>query len=271
MKNNKKSQEDMIKSIAVVGAVTLVVLLMVLISIQFLKNKIADGNIRQEEVISEKEVMQDFESASTEIGKTVEDAQKDIEDDKKDNNENNTAKKSDEKVQKEELNGKSKIAVSKEQNKETTKIEDEKKEEKKPENEQVIFQAPIKGEIIRDFASDTLVYSDTLQEWITHNGLDIKADKTSVVVSACDGTVEAIKSDPRYGLTVIINHENGYKTVYSNLLTAEFVAQGENVKAGQTIGTVGNSASFEVSDAYHLHFELLKDGEYQNPTIFIEF
>ena len=133
------------------------------------------------------------------------------------------------------------------------------------------FEAPIKGEIIREFAKDSLVFSNTLQEWITHNGVDIKADKTSVVKAAANGTVYAIKNDPRYGLTVIINHDNGYQTIYSNLLTAEFVVKGEKVEKGQSIGTVGNTASFEVSDDYHLHFELLRNNEYLDPVIYINF
>ena len=137
------------------------------------------------------------------------------------------------------------------------------------EEEKIEMEAPIKGEIIREFAKDSLVFSKTLQEWVTHNGIDIKADKTSVVKSVAKGTVASIKNDPRYGLTVIINHDNGYQTVYSNLLTAEFVVKGESVEKGQSIGTVGNSASFEIEDEYHLHFELLKDGEYLNPTEFM--
>ena len=153
-----------------------------------------------------------------------------------------------------------------------TTIETNSEEKKKDEKEEKIqFEAPIKGEILREFAKDSLVFSNTLQEWVTHNGVDIKADKTSVVKAAASGTVSAIKNDPRYGLTVIINHDNGFQTVYSNLLTAEFVVKGEKVEIGQSIGTVGNSASFEISDEYHLHFELLKDNEHLNPVIYINF
>ena len=135
----------------------------------------------------------------------------------------------------------------------------------------VEFEAPVKGEILREFAKDTLVFSNTLQEWITHNGVDIKADKTTVVKAAAAGTVASIKNDPRFGLTVIINHDNGYKTIYSNLLSAEFVVKGEKVEKGQSIGTVGNSSSFEISDDYHLHFELIRDNEYLDPVIYINF
>ena len=145
------------------------------------------------------------------------------------------------------------------------------KKENAQKEEKIELEAPIKGEILREFAKDSLVFSNTLQEWVTHNGIDIKADKTSVVKSAANGTIAAIKNDPRYGLTVIINHDNGYQTIYSNLLTAEFVVKGEKVEKGQSIGTVGNSASFEIDDEYHLHFELLRDNKYLDPTQYMNF
>ena len=122
------------------------------------------------------------------------------------------------------------------------------------------FEKPVEGDIIREFAKDNLVYSQTLEEWTTHNGIDIKADKTTVVKSAEAGTVKSIKNDPRYGLTVVIEHANGFQTVYSNLLTSEFVVEGEVVEKGQSIGTVGNTAAFEIADEPHLHFEIIKDG-----------
>ena len=123
---------------------------------------------------------------------------------------------------------------------------------------------------MKEYAKDNLVYSETLKEWVTHTALDIKADKTTVVKASADGTVTAIKNDPRYGTTVIIEHANGFETRYANLLTAEFVNVGEKVTSGQTIGTVGNTASFEVLDDYHLHFEIIKNGEYQDPKLYIE-
>ncbi len=144
-------------------------------------------------------------------------------------------------------------------------VEEPKEEEKEPN-----FANPIEdGEILREYAKDNLVYSDTLEEWITHLGLDIKAPKTTVVKAAEAGVVESIKNDPRYGLTVIIKHSNDYKTVYSNLLTAEFVKEGDEVILGQTVGTVGNSAAFEAADDPHLHFEIIKNGEKVDPSLYI--
>ena len=138
------------------------------------------------------------------------------------------------------------------------------------ENAPLEFIAPVEGEIIKDFAEDTLVYSKTLDEWTTHLGIDIKADKTAVVKSAEEGVVESIKNDPRYGTTIIVSHKDGFKTVYANLLSTEFVKVGDNVEKGQTIGTVGQSASFESLDDIHLHFEIYKDGENVNPTMYLK-
>ena len=142
---------------------------------------------------------------------------------------------------------------------------------KQTEKKEIKFEKPVEGEIIKEFAKDNLVFSNTLNEWTTHVGIDIKAAKTTVVKASYEGTVESIKNDPRYGLTVIIAHDDGYKTVYSNLLTSEFVVEGEKVATGQTIGTVGNTATFEVADESHLHFEILKDNVQVDPTIYVKY
>ena len=154
----------------------------------------------------------------------------------------------------------------KQNSKQQEKSEESKKDEKTPS-----FIKPIEGEVIKDFSKDNLVFSNTLQEWVTHLAVDIKADARDVVKCTADGTVASIKNDPRYGLTVIVEHQAGFKTVYSNLLTAEFVVEGESVKQGQTLGTVGTSATFEIADESHLHFEMLKDSEYVNPGLYINF
>lgn len=142
--------------------------------------------------------------------------------------------------------------------------------ENKVEENTTQFIFPVEGEVIKEFAKDNLIYSETLEEWITHPGIDIKAERTTIVKSVADGTVKSIKNDPRYGLTVTIEHSDGYTSVYSSLLTAEFVKEGEKVTQGQTIGTVGNSAVFEVAEDNHLHFELLKDGSNINPEIYLK-
>lgn len=151
------------------------------------------------------------------------------------------------------------------------KAQEEKKETpKKEEIKDPTFVKPVEGDIIKEFASENLIYSETLKEWVTHNGIDIKAEKACIVKASSEGTIKSIKNDPRYGITIVIEHTNGYVSVYSNLLTAEFVKEGEKVKQGQTIGTVGNTSAFEIADEPHLHFEILKDNKYLNPSEYIK-
>ena len=55
------------------------------------------------------------------------------------------------------------------------------------------------------------------------------------------------------------------------MLTTEFVSEGEKVEKGQTIGTVGDTAVYEVVDDSHLHFEIIRDSENVNPLDYIKF
>lgn len=153
---------------------------------------------------------------------------------------------------------------------EAHKNETQTSEENVSESKDPVFKMPVEGEITKHYGKEKLIYSDTLKEWTTHLGIDIKADKTTIVKSASDGVVKSVKNDPRYGLTVVVEHGNGFSSVYSNLLTAEFVVVGENVKSGQTLGTVGNSATFEILDDSHLHFEILKDGNSIDPEMYLK-
>lgn len=211
------------------------------------------------------------EEASSQMGKTVNEVE---ESEASSSEDENT-------VIQEETEGTTKYAVNtsnmeentvKESNA-STKQEETAVEEKVEEKEEVKdpeFKRPVEGDIIREYAKENLVYSATLDEWITHNGIDLAAEKTSVVRASADGTVKSIKNDPRYGLTVVIEHTNGFQTIYSNLLTAEFVEEGEEVKQGDTIATVGNTATFEIADESHLHFEILKNNESLDPELYLK-
>lgn len=209
------------------------------------------------------------QEASSEIGKSIEEAKNEVA-----NNSNNIVTNKENTSTTEKNNttkNETKITTNINMSNSKTKITTESKEDKKQEQvKDPTFIKPVEGEIVTKYAEDSLVFSETLQEWVTHLGVDIKANKTTVVKAAADGKVESIKNDPRYGLTIIIVHDNGFKTVYSNLLTTEFVVEGEEVKSGQSIGTVGNTAAFEILDEPHLHFELIKNGEKMDPTGYIK-
>lgn len=133
------------------------------------------------------------------------------------------------------------------------------------------FIRPIEGETAKIFSMDSLIYSETLQEWVTHRGIDIKAEKGAEVKAIADGTIKSIKTDPRYGISIIIKHSKGFESVYACLLNeAQGLKEGDTIKQGQVIGNVGNSGVFESAEGMHLHFEMTKDGDYVNPDIYVK-
>lgn len=209
------------------------------------------------------------EQASSQIGKSVNEVKEESNTLVVDTEKENNSKKNEVQQIKEQTT--TKTTNSKDvANKTKEKADEEEKTKKETKKADPVFSMPVEGEVIKEYAKDKLVYSDTLKEWVTHAGIDIKSEKTTIVKASEEGTVKSIKNDPRYGLTVVIEHNNGFSTVYSNLLTAEFVTAGESVKKGQTIGTVGNTATFEISDESHLHFEILKDNVQIDPNMYIK-
>lgn len=139
----------------------------------------------------------------------------------------------------------------------------------KPEK-QLEFIMPIQGDVMRDFTTDTLVYSNTLQEWISHEGIDILSDLSSPIKAIEDGEVVETKNDPRYGLIIIIDHGQGFNSIYCNLSTLDMVHVGKKVDKGQVVSGVGNTSLFEIKDNPHLHFELTKDGKNVNPMEYLK-
>lgn len=281
-RKHEKSVSDKIIMYSMIGGVALTIILIgLLMYSKNLRDDVKQGTIDLGDMANLANNTENTESASTDIGKSIEEAKNEI----KSNNTNNTNTQN----QVNTTNTTQKIAIntsnitntnknigsnsssntnSKNQN--SSSKETSAKAEAKETKKELSFSMPVEGEISKDYAKDSLVYSETLKEWVTHMGIDIKAEKTTVVKAAESGTIKSIKNDPRYGLTVVIDHGDGYQTIYSNLLTSEFVVEGEKVEKGQSIGTVGNTAVFEIADESHLHFEILKDSIPQDPNSFLK-
>lgn len=118
---------------------------------------------------------------------------------------------------------------------------------------------PVKGDITKPFAYDTLVYMKTLNQWSTHPGVDIAANLGDNVVAALPGEVLDSYKDSMLGNCVKIKSANNIVCLYAGLMSIEDIAKGDKVEAGELIGQVGNTAVSEVAEDPHLHFEL-----YQN-------
>lgn len=142
----------------------------------------------------------------------------------------------------------------------------EKEEIKK---EDVALGLPVIGRIIFDYSMDKPVYSKTLNDWRTHRGIDIEAALGTPVKATQDGVIDYVKNDPRFGHTVVIKHNKNLQTVYSSLNEKIMVKKDDKVKKGEVIGSVGNSAPFEVLKPPHLHFEVIINGEYVDPKEYL--
>ena len=80
------------------------------------------------------------------------------------------------------------------------------------------------------------------------------------------GTVYTIYEDERYGTTVVLRHSGGFTTHYANLSEEPDVAVGDTVRAGQRLGTVGQTALTETGDAPHVHFALYNGNTPEDPA-----
>lgn len=131
------------------------------------------------------------------------------------------------------------------------------------------MSAPCGGEISRKYSPDRLIYSETTDDWRTHQGIDIAAEEGTVVIAAADGVIEEVYEDKALGIVVVAAHEGNVRTLYANLQDLGFIEVGRKVAKGDAVGAVGKSALSEKKETPHLHFEIIKDGENQNPSKYI--
>lgn len=95
-----------------------------------------------------------------------------------------------------------------------------------------------------------------------HNGVDFTVPEGSRIFATADGTVtEATRRSSTSGLTVTIDHGNGYQTRYGHLSEIS-VKKGQKVNRGDIIALSGNSG---LSLAPHLHYEVIRDGKPVDP------
>jgi murein DD-endopeptidase MepM/ murein hydrolase activator NlpD len=133
-----------------------------------------------------------------------------------------------------------------------------------------LIVSPLTGETLTAFSAAELLYSETLCDWRTHEGIDIAAAPGTQVLAACSGTVLSVADDDLMGTTVIIDHGGGFETVYANLQSVPTVAPEQYVSAGQVIGSVGETAIAEAAVAPHLHFAVTRDGKPFDPADFLK-
>lgn len=126
----------------------------------------------------------------------------------------------------------------------------------------LILLLPVEGYVSSAFGGRADPFTGAAAQ---HNGLDIAAKTGTQIIAAAQGKViQASDKKNGYGKCVIIEHSSGFQTMYAHC-SELLVSVGEYVKAGDTIALVGSTGR---STGPHLHFSVIIDGVYVDPTIY---
>lgn len=98
-----------------------------------------------------------------------------------------------------------------------------------------------------------------------HKGIDIARPSNRAIKAADNGKIVFAGWSGGYGNKVVIDHQNGYETIYAHLSSIS-VSVGQSVEKGSQIGVMGSTGN---STGLHLHFEIYKNGELKNPLDYI--
>jgi murein DD-endopeptidase MepM/ murein hydrolase activator NlpD len=93
---------------------------------------------------------------------------------------------------------------------------------------------------------------------VGHGGIDLAGSAGTSVLAARDGTVLYAGAARGYGHWVVLKHSDGQLSIYGHLGAMTLVRVGQNVQAGDIIGTIGTTGEGGHSSGPHLHFQINK-------------
>ncbi|MBO5327490.1 MAG: peptidoglycan DD-metalloendopeptidase family protein [Clostridia bacterium] len=134
------------------------------------------------------------------------------------------------------------------------------------------FLLPVAGVLQEKHNADMQVFSDTMGDYRVHLGIDIGTIEGASVCAMADGVIAQVWEDVSMGQCVAISHSGNSYTIYKNLAVTlpDSVKVGAAVKAGDVIGTIGESAMVEIAEQPHLHLEMTVNGLLVNPTDYLD-
>lgn len=135
------------------------------------------------------------------------------------------------------------------------------------------YTNPVNGFLAKGFSIDMPVYSNTMDDYRAHTGIDIQAELGSPVMSFADGNVKSVYDDALMGKCISIDHGNGLVSYYMGLSdeVCDGIEEGAPVYCGQVISSVGDSTLVEIGEENHLHFEVMKNNMYVDPLSYVSF
>lgn len=121
---------------------------------------------------------------------------------------------------------------------------------------------PVRGAVNSEFGNRRSPWTKGSE---FHSGMDISAERGTVIRAPAAGTVSFAGTHAEYGLTVIVDHGHDLRTIYGHLSKIG-VAQGQAIVRGGEIGYTGNTGR---SSGPHLHYEILVKGQAVNPRAYL--
>ena len=126
---------------------------------------------------------------------------------------------------------------------------------------------PVSGQIVMDYSNDTAIFDRTLEQYRTNDSICISAEAGTNVCAASDGIITSITNDKISGVTVSVDHGNGWTSTYSQLDENLAVSEGESVHKGDTIGTVASPTKYSVALGPHLEFSVFNNESPTDPKL----
>ena len=119
---------------------------------------------------------------------------------------------------------------------------------------------------VNGFSGSAPVFSESMGDWRLHQGVDFITETSVEVLAAEEGIVEDVYDDGLMGMSVLLLHKDGTRTLYQSLDINPEVVKGMAVTKGYVIGRTGNTADSEALLGYHVHYAVIKDGAYVEPA-----
>ena len=126
------------------------------------------------------------------------------------------------------------------------------------------------NQVIRNYSEKEPSYSETLEVWEIHKGIDVEANENQQVKSLTSGTVLDVYNDDEYGMSIKIQADKENTFVYSNLSKNIVVNKGDKIEEGKCIGYAGNTSNVECLSGVHVHLEAYKNNIAINPMSLLE-
>jgi murein DD-endopeptidase MepM/ murein hydrolase activator NlpD len=125
------------------------------------------------------------------------------------------------------------------------------------------YLLPLNSKVSKDYSDGDMVYSNTMGDWRTHDGIDIGGNIGDNVIAVQDGKVTNVYSDDLWGDVVEIQHGNGLSAKYCGVKAS--VSKDDSIEQGQVIGTLVE-IPVESKDGNHIHLEIYVDKETVSPV-----